>query len=73
MLNYMSKTRELALVALSLLAWALYNNPILSIFNRLSFKWRIPVLYMGIFGIWFLIIVVTFLIVNNTNNHHSDE
>jgi predicted membrane protein len=69
----MSKTRELALVILSIMALILFNNPILSIFNRLSFKWGIPVLYLGIFVLWLGVIVATFLIVSKTKGDNTDE
>jgi predicted membrane protein len=69
----MSKTRELALVILSITALILFNNPILSIFNRLSFKWGIPVLYFGFFVLWLGVVVATFLIVSKTEGDNTDE
>jgi hypothetical protein len=69
----MSKTRELALIILSIMALILFNNPILSIFNQLSFKWGIPVLYLGVFVIWLGVIVATFLIVSKTKGDNKDE
>jgi hypothetical protein len=44
------------LIALFLLGWALFNFPLLSIFNRPATLFGIPILYVYLFASWALII-----------------
>jgi len=50
------------LVGLFLLAWIVFNFPILSLFNLDGMIFGIPLLYVYIFGAWALFIVLMALI-----------
>ncbi len=51
------------LLALFLLGWALFNFPLLSIFNRAATLFGIPVLYVYIFVAWAVVIALAAWIV----------
>jgi hypothetical protein len=50
------------LVGLFLIAWVVFNFPILSLFNLDRMIFGIPLLYVYIFGVWTLLIVLMALI-----------
>ncbi|MGD8948121.1 MAG: hypothetical protein PVI62_15760 [Desulfobacterales bacterium] len=50
------------LVGLFLIAWVVFNFPILSLFNLDRMIFGIPLLYVYIFGAWALLIVLMALI-----------
>ena len=51
------------LLALFLLGWALFNFPLLSVFNRATTVFGIPVLYVYIFATWAAVIALVAWIV----------
>ena len=54
------------LFGLFLLGCILYNFPILSIFNRETFFFGIPVLYLYMFAVWLLLIVLIVIVTRFT-------
>ena len=50
------------LVGLFLLGFILFNYPIISLFNLDTYWFGIPVLYLYVFGSWFLLIMLIILI-----------
>ena len=57
--------KEQRLIAFCILFAILYNFPIISLFNKFSKISNIPVLYIYLFVVWFVIIAVIFAIVSN--------
>lgn len=54
--------RTSRLIGLFLLGYLLFNHPLISLFNRPSLVWGIPLLYAYLFGAWTLIIILMALI-----------
>lgn len=54
--------RTTRLIGLFLLGYLLFNHPLISLFNRPSLVWGIPLLYAYLFGAWTLIIILMALI-----------
>jgi len=54
------------LAALFLLGIALFNYPLLALFNRPDTIWGIPVLYAYVFGAWALFVALLALVVEKT-------
>lgn len=54
---------------LGLLIWGLMflNFPLLSIFSVSAFFWGIPVLYIYLFSVWFLILAVTAFVMRGSS------
>ncbi|MGH8355084.1 MAG: hypothetical protein ACRERY_16385 [Pseudomonas sp.] len=46
------------LVVLFLLGAALFNYPLLALFNRTGLVWGVPVLYAYVFAAWLLLIML---------------
>jgi predicted membrane protein len=67
----MTRSKEIALVAVSTTALVLLNDPFLSTFNLMSFNLGIPILYLSLFVVWLGIIVCTFLIVRKSKNDNE--
>ncbi len=53
------KNRRLA--ALFYIALALFNYPILSLFNRRVLLWGLPLFYLYLFGLWAALILLMIL------------
>lgn len=51
------------LVALFLLGAALFNYPLLALFNRTGSVWGIPILYAYVFAAWLLLIMLLALVI----------
>ncbi|RJG08666.1 MULTISPECIES: hypothetical protein [Pseudomonas] len=51
------------LVALFLLGAALFNYPLLALFNRTGLVWGVPVLYAYVFAAWLLLIMLLALVI----------
>lgn len=51
------------LAALFLLGAALFNYPLLALFNRSGLVWGVPVLYAYVFVAWLLLIVLLALVI----------
>jgi len=56
------KVKDKRLVGLFLLGCLLFNFPILSLFNHNVIVLGIPLLYLYMFSIWFILIVFIYLI-----------
>ncbi len=57
--------RTKRLVGLFLLAYLLFNHPLLSLFNLQQTVSGIPLLYGYIFGVWILLIVLMAIITSS--------
>lgn len=57
------------LIGLFLLGYFLFNHPLMSLFNRPTLVWGIPLLYAYIFGIWAIMIFLAALIVGTDSRH----
>ncbi|MBI3144951.1 MAG: hypothetical protein HYZ18_06735 [Pseudogulbenkiania sp.] len=51
------------LAALFLLGAALFNYPLLALFNRSGLVWGVPILYAYVFVAWLLLIVLLALVI----------
>jgi len=60
------KVKGKRLVGLFLLGCLLFNFPILSLFNHKVIVFGIPLLYLYMFSIWFILIVFIYLITRFT-------
>lgn len=54
------QSKGIQLFALSTLFILLFNFPILSIINQVSFIGKIPTLYVGVFGLWIGFIILIY-------------
>ena len=64
MTSLAAKARRL--VGLFLLGSVLFNYPILSILNRDTLLFGIPILYLYLFGVWALLILLTAMVTGRT-------
>jgi heme/copper-type cytochrome/quinol oxidase subunit 2 len=67
--SYISKR----LVGLFLLGFVLFNYPVISLFNIDKFWFGIPILYLYVFGVWFILVMLIVLITkfNHNNSQHT--
>ncbi len=64
MTSLAAKARRL--VGLFLLGAVLFNYPVLSLFNRQTSLFGIPVLFLYLFGVWAVLIFFTALVTGRT-------
>ncbi|GGP02502.1 hypothetical protein GCM10010992_07140 [Cloacibacterium rupense] len=58
----MKKRHEQKLVILSVILFVLFNAPVLLLFNKIENYFGLPLIYIYIFGVWFLSVVFSFVI-----------
>lgn len=66
--NKRFKEYAISLFVFGLLA---FNYPVLSAVNRLSMLWGIPVLFLYVFVVWFLVIVAMAFSVKQTSTDET--
>ncbi|MDF7819767.1 hypothetical protein P1X15_19255 [Runella sp. MFBS21] len=69
----MNRNRELLLASLCILTMAIFNTPLLSIYNYGAFISGIPVFYVFLFGGWLGIILIIAWLVRQPKQDTNDE
>jgi len=60
-----TRNKRQKLILLSILLLLIFSYPLISIANRPLMVARFPLLYLYIFGAWFITIILLFIITNN--------
>lgn len=58
----MKQRNKQKLVILSIVLFALFNAPVLLLFNKNKEIFGLPMIYVYIFGLWFFSVVASFII-----------
>lgn len=61
------------LIALFILGVIAFNGPFLSLFNRSTTVWGIPVLFFYLFSVWAVLILLTGLVIEYRRIKSSDN
>jgi hypothetical protein len=57
------------LMGVCLLGWILLTGPILSLFNRPTLVFGIPLLFLYVFSVWALLIALIYLVTRSGGSH----